>query len=97
MARVTLSLPDDLVQDMDRRGEDRSRFVEEAVRHELENRRNEDLALSLNNPHDETVQFVDAGLEAWGKGLPEESADALVDPRAGSAIHWAPGEGWIEG
>ena len=37
--RVTVTLPNDLVRDIDRREKNRSKFVAEAVRHELDRRR----------------------------------------------------------
>ena len=37
--RVTVTLPNELVSEIDRREKNRSKFVAEAVRHELERRR----------------------------------------------------------
>jgi hypothetical protein len=66
------------------------------IRHELERRRAE-LRRSLHNPHPESAQLVDQGLEEWAHGLPVEDTDALVDQRAGRQVCWIPGKGWIEG
>jgi Arc/MetJ-type ribon-helix-helix transcriptional regulator len=95
--RVTVTLPTDLVRDIDRREKNRSKFVAEAVRHELDSRRREELRRSLDNPHPESVEFVDEGLEAWARSLPEEDTDALLDSSAGKAVRWVAGEGWVEG
>jgi hypothetical protein len=87
----------DLVRDIDRREKNRSKFVAEAVRQELNRRRREDLYRSLQNPHPELAEFADEGLEAWGRSLPEEDAEGLVDDSAGKPVQWVPGEGWVEG
>ena len=34
------------------------------------------------------------GFEEWTRGLPEEDAEALVDPSAGTPVRWVPGKGW---
>src|ERR1017187_5167486 len=49
--RVTVTLPSDLVRDIDRREKNRSKFVAEAVRNELDRRRRDELRRSLHNPH----------------------------------------------
>ena len=41
--RVTVSLPADLVRDIDRLESSRSSFVTEAIRHELDRRRRQEL------------------------------------------------------
>jgi Arc/MetJ-type ribon-helix-helix transcriptional regulator len=95
--RVTVTLPDDLVRDIDRREKNRSKFVVEAVRRELDRRRRDELRRSLQNPHPESADLAERGLEEWSRGLPEEDAEALVDSSAGKAVRWVPGEGWVEG
>jgi hypothetical protein len=94
--RVKITLPNELVSDIDRREKNRSRFVAEAVRRELDRRRREELRRSLQHPHPETAAVSDQGFEEWARGLPNEETDALVDRGAGKAIHWVPGEGWTE-
>ncbi|HUO00436.1 MAG TPA: ribbon-helix-helix domain-containing protein [Bradyrhizobium sp.] len=95
--RVTVTLPNDLVRDIDRREKNRSKFIAEAVRNELDRRRREELRRSLDNPHRESVELAEQGLEEWTRGLPEEDAAALVDSTAGRPIRWVSGEGWVEG
>jgi Arc/MetJ-type ribon-helix-helix transcriptional regulator len=95
--RVTVSLPNDLLRDIDRREKNRSKFVAEAVRNELDRRRREELRRSLQNPHPESAVLAGQGLEEWTRGLPEEDAEALVDSSAGKPIQWVSGEGWVEG
>ena len=97
VGRVTVTLPMDLIRDIDRREKNRSKFVAEAVGQELERRRREDLHRSLRNPHPELAELADEGLEAWGCSLPEEDAEGLVDSSAGKPVQWVPGEGWTEG
>src|ERR1700689_1709620 len=95
--RVTVTLPNDLVRDIDRREKNRSKFVAEAVRHELDRRRRAELRLSLQNPHPESAELAELGFEEWARGLPDEDTEALVDSSAGRPIRWIPGEGWVEG
>jgi len=95
--RVTVTLPDDLVRDIDRREKDRSKFVAEAVRRELDRRRLAELRLSLQNPHPESAELAELGFEEWAQGLPDEDAEALVDSSAGRPIQWIPGKGWVAG
>jgi Arc/MetJ-type ribon-helix-helix transcriptional regulator len=97
VGRVTVTLPMDLVRDIDRREKNRSKFVADAVRHELDRRRREDLRRSLQNPHPESAELADEGLEAWARSLPEDDTEALVDSSAGKPVRWVSGEGWVEG
>jgi hypothetical protein len=94
--RVTITLPEDLLKEVDRREKNRSRFVAEAVRRELDRRRREELRRSLQNPHPESVEFADRELDGWLRSLPEEDAGSLLDNEAGTAVRWVPGEGWVE-
>lgn len=92
--RVTVTLPADLVRNIDRLEKNRSRFIQDAARHELERRRRELLQHSLQNPHPETAEMAEAGFEEWASSLPEEDAAGLLDLRAGTEVRWAPGEGF---
>ncbi len=94
--RVTVSLPDHLLRDIDRRERNRSKFVAEAVRREIDRRRRAELRRSLENPHPDTPELAEQGFEEWACGLPEEDAEALVISGAGKAVRWVPGEGWVE-
>jgi Arc/MetJ-type ribon-helix-helix transcriptional regulator len=94
--RVTVTLPEDLLRDIDRREKNRSKFVAEAVRRELDRLRREELRRSLQNPHPESTELAEQGLEEWSRRLPEEDVEALLDSRAGKAVRWVPGEGWVE-
>jgi Arc/MetJ-type ribon-helix-helix transcriptional regulator len=95
--RVTVTLPNDLVREIDRRERNRSKFVAEAIRNELDRRQRDDLRRSLNNPHPESSELAEQGLEEWTRGLPAEDVAALVDSTAGRPIRWVAGEGWVEG
>ena len=92
--RVTVTLPSNLVKDIERREKNRSKFIAEAVRNELDRRRRDELHRSLDNAHPESAE---RGLEEWTRGLPEEDAAALVDSTAGRPIRWVYGKGWVEG
>lgn len=94
--RVTVTLPDNLLRDIDRRERNRSKFVAEAVRREIDRRRRAELRRSLANPHPDTAGLVEQGLEEWSRDLPEEDAEALVISGAGKPVRWVPGEGWVE-
>ena len=94
--RVIVTLPADLVRDIDRLERDRSKFLQEAARHELERRRREHLRRSLHQPHPESTELVEVDFDEWATTLPDEDAAELVDPRAGRDVHWVPGEGWTK-
>src|SRR5580704_9913445 len=57
--RVTITLSADLVEGIDRLERNRSRFIAEAVEHELTRRRREALLSSIRNPHPETADPMD--------------------------------------
>ena len=95
--RVTVTLPNDLVRDIDRREKNRSKFVAEAVRHELDRRRRADLSRSLKHPHPESTELAGHGLDEWARSLPDEDTSTLVDAHAGRPVRWIPGKGWVEG
>jgi Arc/MetJ-type ribon-helix-helix transcriptional regulator len=94
--RITVTLPNDLVKDIDRREKNRSKFVADAVRRELDHRRRAELSRSLQNPHPESVELAEQGLAEWSYGLPDEDAEALLDSSGGEPVLWVPGKGWIE-
>lgn len=93
--RVTVTLPIDLVEGIDRLERNRSRFITEAVEHELLRRRREGLIQSLESPHPEAAELADAGLSEWGASLPADD-DGLVNEDAGKAVRWVEGQGWVE-
>ncbi len=94
--RVTVTLPTDLLRDIERREKNRSKFVAEAVRRELDHRRREELRRSLENPHPESAELAEQGFAEWTRSLPEEDTEALVDRGAGKPVRWTVGEGWVE-
>jgi post-segregation antitoxin (ccd killing protein) len=96
-ARVTITLPAELLEDIDRLERNRSAFVLEAVRRELRRRRREELRRSLAAPHPETRRTAEEGFDLWAEGLPREEAGELVDPRKGRPVRWVAGKGWVEG
>jgi hypothetical protein len=91
--RVTITLPAALVRDIDRLEKNRSRFLQEAARLELERRRRALLQRSLRSPHPETAELAEAGFQEWASSLPEEDAAGLVGPQAGTEVRWIPGKG----
>ncbi len=94
-ARVTVTLPPELVEEIDRRERNRSRFVLDAVRRELQRRRREEVRRSLASPHPESSELADAGLEEWGTYAGGESSE-LLDLAEGKAVRWVQGGGWVD-
>ena len=92
--RVTVTLPVELLESIDRLERNRSRFVAEAVERELVRRRREGLLRSLDRPHPEGAELAELGIAEWGASLPEE--DDLIDLSTGTAVRWVEGEGWQE-
>jgi hypothetical protein len=92
--RVTVTLPSDLIEGIDRFERNRSRFIATAVEHELERRRREGLLRSLSHPHPEASEVAETGLAEWGSSMSTE--DDLVDLQRGKAVRWVEGKGWRE-
>ena len=92
--RVTVTLPLDLIEGIDRLERNRSRFIAEAVEHELARRRRDGLLLSLKRPHPATVALAEMGMADWAANLPVEE-ERLVDVSAGKPVRWIEGRGWI--
>jgi hypothetical protein len=93
--RVTVTLPIDLVEGIDRLERNRSRFITQAVEHELVLRRREGLLRSLASPHPEAVELAETGLADWVASLPVDD-EGLVDEAAGKPVRWVEGQGWLE-
>lgn len=94
-ARVTVTLPVETVESIDRFERNRSRFITEAVEHELVRRRRDGLLRSLRNPHPEAAELAETGLADWGASLPSGD-EGLVDANAGKAVRWVEGQGWVD-
>jgi hypothetical protein len=95
MKRVTVSLPDAVVEEIDRWERNRSRFLLVAAEREIELRRREALELSLENPHGDSLRVAEEGLAAWGDGMNDGDED-LVESRHGAGIRWSPEHGWVK-
>lgn len=93
--RVTVTLPIDLIEGIDRLERNRSRFITEAVENELVRRRREGLLRSLASPHPESAGLAEAGLADWGASLPDGD-EGLVDDSSGRPVRWVEGQGWVE-
>ena len=94
MGRVTVTLSADLVDRIDQLERNRSRFIAQAVEHELAQRRRDALLQSVHNPHPETTGLVDVGLSEWIADLPSD--ETLVDASAGTSVRWIEGQGWTK-
>jgi hypothetical protein len=95
MKRVTVTLPEALVSEIDRWESNRSRFVLIAAERELEARRRAALERSLANPHVESSRVAEAGIEEWDAGW-NGDGETLVDETAGRSVRWEPDRGWVE-
>ncbi|HXO20561.1 MAG TPA: hypothetical protein VOA87_11640 [Thermoanaerobaculia bacterium] len=93
-ARVTVTLPPEVVSAIDREEINRSRFVLNAVTRELDRRRSEHLRESLLHPHPESLEMAEVGFATWVEGLPGEASD-LVAPGAGEEVRWTSDRGWV--
>ena len=93
--RITVTLPVEMVEGIDRFERKRSRFIAQAVEHELLRRRREGLLRSLASPHPEAAELGQIGLADWGASLPDGD-EGLVDVTAGKPVRWVGGQGWIE-
>lgn len=92
--RITVTLPGELLYEMDRLDSNRSRFVREAIRQNLEYRRLQDLAESLAQPHAHLREMESLGFASRaGEGVEED----LVDADAGTPVRWEEGRGWVGG
>ena len=94
--RVTVTLPVEVVEDIDGLERNRSKFIKEAVQREIKRRRRAGLRRSLRSPHPESLQLAEAGLDEWAKGLPDEDCAGIVDLAAGKTVQWIPERGWVK-
>ncbi len=93
--RITVSLPVELIESIDRVERNRSRFIAQAVEHELALQRRGGLLRSLKNPHPEVAELAQIGMNDWVARLPID-VGGLVDMTAGKPVRWVAGQGWIE-
>ena len=92
--RIAVTLPVAVVGEIDRLEDNRSKFVLEAVRHELQRRRRDSLRRSLRSPHPESASLADVDIAEWTRNLRDEDPESLLEPGAGTPVRWIPGEGW---
>jgi len=95
MRRVTVTLPDDVVEEIDRHEPNRSRFVLEATLDALERRQQEELRRSLENPHPDSEELARVAESEWLSLAADEDRD-LLEPSAGTRVRWVRGAGWVE-
>jgi len=95
MKRVTVTLPNEVVEEIDRWEKYRSKCVIEAAVRELALRRREELEKSLANPHIESDWVAEQGMEDWGSRA-EADDEELLESGAGRPVRWQDGKGWTE-
>jgi predicted transcriptional regulator len=94
--RITITIPRELVERVDRVASNRSRFIAAAVEEELRRRMRAELRRSLDAPYVEGVEMAELGLATFRAALPDDAAE-LVDETAGVAVRWVDGQGWTRG
>ena len=94
--RVTVTLPSKLLDGIDRFEQNRSRFVAQAVEHELERRHREELLRSVASPHPGGDDLSELGTGDWLPDVVDDAAE-LVDLAGGTPVRWASGDGWKAG
>jgi Arc/MetJ-type ribon-helix-helix transcriptional regulator len=93
--RVTVTLPEQVVRDIERQEHNRSKFILQAVQNELERRRIEGLQRSLSTPHPDSEYVDQAGIVEWIDKMHEGDED-LVNIKTGESVRWIPGKGWTK-
>ncbi len=94
--RVTVTLPSKLLDGIDRFEQNRSRFIAQAVEHELDRRRREELLRSVRSPHPGGEDLAKLGTGDWLPDLVEDAAE-LLDLSGGTPVRWVSGDGWKVG
>jgi hypothetical protein len=92
--RVTITLPAEVLDSIDKLERNRSRFIADAVRRELKRRLRASLILSLKNPHPESEELERLGLHAWGLSETSQDDSDLLDASKGTAVRWRENHGW---
>ena len=85
--RVTVTLPQEMVREIDGHERNRSRFVRRAVAHELDRLRQERLRQSLDNPHVDSEVVAESGFSEWAE-MGSDGDQDLLDAAAGKEVRW---------
>jgi hypothetical protein len=93
--RLTVTLPEEMVREIEKHERNRSRFVQRAVAREIQRLRQEKLRQSLDNPHTDSEVVAESGFSEWADLGAEGDLD-LLDTAAGTKILWDSERGWIE-
>lgn len=95
-ARITVTLPEEVVAELDRHTRNRSRFVLTAVEKELGHLRRQALLTSISAPHPQSGEIAESGLEEWAdRGA--DGDEELLSADGGRPVRWSPEGGWTEG
>lgn len=92
MRRVTVTLPEEVVDAIDRREPNRSRFVFAATLDALERLHQEELRRSFDHPHPASEELAHLGEREWFSFAADEDRD-LLDSDAGTRVRWVHGVG----
>ena len=94
--RVTVTIPEKKLEEIDLRARTRSRYVQRSIGHELERLRQEELLQSLDSPHPDSQEVAESGFYEWA-GQAHDGDDELAATSAGTAIRWDEKDGgWVE-
>jgi post-segregation antitoxin (ccd killing protein) len=93
--RVTVTLPIELIEQIDRIERNRSKFVAVAIRNELSRRQLEHFRASLDNAHCDAAELTELGLDDWATGYPPET-EGIAERNAGSRVRWIEPHGWFK-
>ena len=93
--RLTVTLPEEMVREIEEHESNRSRFVQRAVARELDRLRLEKLQQSLDNPHVDSDTVAEVGFSEWAE-LGAEADQDLLDTEAGTDVVWDSDHGWVE-
>jgi hypothetical protein len=92
---VTVTLSNALVREIDLLEKNRSKFIAEAVRNELDRRPHGELHRSLDNPHPESPELAEPGLEEWTRDFSRGRCCGTRRQQRWHAIRWVSGVGWV--
>ena len=94
LTRVTITLPNEILQEIDREEKNRSRYILDAIEREIARRRLAALETSLENPHPESAALESSDVANWIQA--GEADSDLLDVNGGTCVKWT-ADGWVEG
>jgi len=87
VARLSITRPVPVVEEIDRRVNHRSSFITAAVKAELARQKKRELQTSLRNPHSESEKIAEAGIAEWAATLPRNDWNELIQSAGGTPLY----------